>query len=53
MTSAGSAVVANSSNTDIKADWTLSGGLEMALDEHWSINGDYLDQNAPRKPSDG
>lgn len=32
----------NSSNTDLKAGWTVGGGLEMALDDHWSLRGEYL-----------
>ena len=32
----------NSSNTDTKTGWTVGGGLEMALDSHWSVKGEYL-----------
>ena len=32
----------NSSNTDTKTGWTVGGGLEMALDNHWSLKGEYL-----------
>ena len=32
----------SSSNTDTKAGWTVGGGLEMALDNHWSFKGEYL-----------
>jgi outer membrane immunogenic protein len=30
------------SNSTIRTGWTLGGGLESRLDQHWSIKGEYL-----------
>src|SRR4029077_20697936 len=39
---AGGADTERSTNNTLKAGWTVGGGLEMALDEHWSLKGEYL-----------
>jgi outer membrane immunogenic protein len=32
----------SSSNSDVKAGWTVGGGVEVALDQHWSLKAEYL-----------
>jgi outer membrane immunogenic protein len=38
----------SASNSDQRAGWTVGGGLEWAVNDHWTVKGEYLFVNLGR-----